>query len=221
MLWSPPGYCATVRHSRIATQPSSTGAPVLPDRWGIPWKACGPSGRVAELKKRERGSWSAARMLTAKTPLASSTACEYRPRSMQTRTRGGSSDSEAKAFTVTPWGPSRAGAVTTVTPVAKRARASRNSSGDTRRSPPIAAPRSELHPDADRLVELGERQVVGVQGLDRPHVRRRQVLLGRHHLQLRPTPAWNRTLAMRRASRADSSAARADRSSSAASWRPR
>src|SRR5579864_755466 len=50
---------------------------------------------------------------------------------MQIRTSGGASDSDAKALIVTPCGPSGAGAVTTVMPVAKRAIASRNCRAST------------------------------------------------------------------------------------------
>jgi hypothetical protein len=57
-------------------------------------------------------------MLTAKAPCATKGSCDWDPRSMQTRTRGGSSETEVNELTVSPTGaPVASRAATTVTPV--------------------------------------------------------------------------------------------------------
>src|SRR4051794_21351274 len=70
-------------------------------------------------KRRARCSWPAASTLTPKRPARRTSGSVRAPLSKHTSTSTGSSESEATALAVIPWGPPGASTVTTATPVAK------------------------------------------------------------------------------------------------------
>src|SRR5450631_4005297 len=127
--WSPPGSACSTVHSSTASTPSSRGLPVGPRRCRTPSQAAANPRRAKFLDSCCCG---AASTFTTNAPCPRIAARVRLPRSKQTRTSGGSSDSEVTALAVVPTGwPSASTDVTTVTPVAKRPIASRNSAADT------------------------------------------------------------------------------------------
>src|SRR5581483_3621430 len=91
------------------------GEPVLP------WFQPTPSKRspVRAPNRRHVSSWWSPRTLTAKCPVVLIDGQVVDVWAMQTRTSGGSSDTEVKELAASPTGPSSPWPVTTVTPVAK------------------------------------------------------------------------------------------------------
>jgi len=112
-------------HSSTASTPSSRGLPVGPGRCRTPSQA---AARPRRAKLVDRCSCGAASTFTTNAPCPRMARRVRLPRSKQTSTSGGSSDSELTALAVVPTGsPSSSIDVTIVTPVAKWPIACRNS----------------------------------------------------------------------------------------------
>jgi hypothetical protein len=110
--------------SKVATDPSSSGLPLCPGRQSTEANL----STVFEAKTPDAAFWLSFRMLIAKLLEAAKTVCPSACLAIQTRTRGGSSDTDVKEFAVKPRG-SASGpiAVTMVTPVRKEPSARLNS----------------------------------------------------------------------------------------------
>src|SRR5690242_15562153 len=127
--WSPPGRLCSTVHSSTARTSSSRGLPVGPRRCRTPSQAAANPRRAKFL---DRCCCGAESTFTTNAPWPRIAFSVMLPRSKQTRTSGGVSDSEVTALAVVPTGwPSASTEVTTVTPVAKCPIASRNSAADT------------------------------------------------------------------------------------------
>ncbi len=128
MLWSPLSCTATVSHSRVASAPSSSGAPVTgPGRHGTA-SSCPSSGRPRVASQRAVFSASSARMDTPHEPAAMTASWNRAIFSAQNSTSGGSSDTDVNALTVMAW---PAPVVTTTMPPGNWPVAWRNESWST------------------------------------------------------------------------------------------
>ncbi len=140
MRWSPPVWTAWIRQSIQAGTASSCGEPVTgAGAWVTPANLSAP----LTANDRHSSPCPAPRMLTQNTPARAIRGQVVDVRATMKVTRGGSRDREAKDWQAKPAGPppsSPAGAVMTVTPLAKLPRTARNSAGETgaRSSSPTA-----------------------------------------------------------------------------------
>src|SRR6185437_1905471 len=121
--WSPPGKRSCTSHTNHAAAPASTGS-----SW--PGSSATPSNLSGDGVANVRAipSCPSRRTLTANRLLCSSARCVGIRLLTQTSSRIGSSDTDATALAVMPARPSSVTVVTTVTPVAKCAIASRYTS---------------------------------------------------------------------------------------------
>src|SRR5438477_1802665 len=103
------------------------GEPVTSVRCAISRNASLPCGRSFEAKWRDSGSCSALKILTANTRFCSIDSLPRVPLLTHTSISGGSSETDEKAFAVSPYECSGPRVVTTVTPVANALSAERNS----------------------------------------------------------------------------------------------
>src|SRR5215211_1483056 len=99
--------------TKCAAAPSTTGA-----SWTIAKLGSGPPSAGRPANRSDSGRWSWARTLTPKRHSWCSSEHIFVRRSTEMSTRGGSSDTDMKAFAVIPWICSETSVVTTVTPVA-------------------------------------------------------------------------------------------------------
>lgn len=101
MLWSPPGWTASMTHSTQATDPAIRGEPVAgPGLHSTPANLSAP----LTAKARHSASWSRPRTLTQKAPEERIRDQEVESREAEKTTRGGSRESDPKDWQVNPTG---------------------------------------------------------------------------------------------------------------------